>query len=311
MIAAFTLNVSIDRRYVVQNSAMNKVNRVQECVYTAGGKGLNVARVIHVLGEPVIAGGIAGGDAGRYILRRLDEEGIAHHFTQVQGESRSCINICDTVTGTQTEYLEPGSPVSEEEQERFLQDYDELLAKCSVLTISGSMPKGMPADTYAKLIERARKAGKPVLLDTSGAALTASIASCPYYIKPNEDEIGTLTDCGVDNEQLLAEAAMKLHKGGIDRVVVSMGSRGALMACSEGVFRGQPPAIKAVNTVGCGDSMTAAFAVAAERGLSAEEALRLAVGVSCASALNAGTGGFCQADYDAVAPGVQVWRVEL
>ena len=109
----------------------------------------------------------------------------------------------------------------------------------------------------------------------------------------------------------MAEAAMKLHKGGIDRVVVSMGSRGALMACSEGVFRGQPPAIKAVNTVGCGDSMTAAFAVAALRGLNAEESLRLAIGVSCASALNAGTGGFCQEDYDAVAPGVQVWRVEL
>lgn len=309
MIAAFTLNVSIDRRYVVENSALNKVNRVQECVYTAGGKGLNVARVIHALGEKVVTGGIAGGDAGRYILRRLDEEGIAHRFTQAEGESRSCINIFDAVTGTQTEYLEPGAFVTVEEQKRFFDDYDALLKECGVITLSGSLPKGMSADTYARLIERARAAGCKVLLDTSGAALTASVPSHPSYIKPNEDEIGMLTDCGVEDEARLAEAALKLHQDGIEYVVVSMGSRGALLACAEGVFRGQPPAIKAVNTVGCGDSMTAAFAVAMERGLNAEESLRLAVGVSCASALNASTGGFCQTDYDGVAPHVKVWKL--
>ena len=309
MIAAFTLNVSIDRRYVVANSAMNKVNRVTECVYTAGGKGLNVARVIHAMGEKVVAGGIAGGDAGRYILRRLDEEGIAHRFTQASGESRSCINICDTVTGTQTEYLEPGAFVTDEEQERFFQDYEAILTDCSVITLSGSLPKGMPADTYARLIERARAAGRKVLLDTSGASLTAAIASKPSFIKPNEDEIGLLTDCDINDDAQLAQAALKMHQDGIEYVVVSMGSRGALLACKEGVFRGKPPVIKAVNTVGCGDSMTAAFAVAIERGLSAEEAMRLAIGVSCASALNAGTGGFAQADYDSVAPGVEVWRL--
>lgn len=309
MIAAFTLNVSIDRRYVVANSAMNKVNRVQECEYTAGGKGLNVARVIHALGADVVAGGIAGGDSGRYILRRLDEEGIAHCFTQASGESRSCINIYDTVTGTQTEYLEPGSFVSPEEQARFAADYEELLSRCSVVTLSGSLPKGMPPETYAGLIQRAHRAGRKVLLDTSGAALTASIASRPSYIKPNEDEIGLLTDCDINDDELLAQAALKIHQDGIENVVVSMGSRGALLACAQGVFRGKPPAIKAVNTVGCGDSMTAAFAVALERGLNAEEAMRLAIGVSCASALNAGTGGFCQADYESVAPGVEVWRL--
>ena len=309
MIAAFTLNVSIDRRYVVQNSAMNKVNRVQECVYTAGGKGLNVARVIHALGEPVIAGGIAGGDAGRYILRRLDEEGIAHHFTQVQGESRSCINIYDTATGLETQYLEPGAPVSEEEQKRFFADFERVLERVSVLTVSGSLPKGMPSDSYAKMIDMAKARGKRLLLDASGEALIKAVPHAPYYIKPNEDEISALTSAPIDNETLLAEAAMELHKGGIEQVVVSMGGAGALLACSEGVFRGIPPKITPVNTVGCGDSMTAAFAVAAERGLSAEEALRLAVGVSCASALSPITGGLEKADLELVAPKVQVCRI--
>ena len=309
MIAAFTLNVSVDRRYVVENSRMNAVNRVKECTATAGGKGLNVARVIHALGEKVIAGGIAGGNLGRYVTSELDREGIQHHFTMAAGESRCCINIIDTLTGTQTEYLEPGLTVSPEEKALFVQDFDELCAQSSVITISGSLPRGLDTNTYAELIERARKAGRPVLLDASGAALMAGIKSNPYYIKPNEDEIVQLTDCDINNDEQLAEAALRLHRGGIDRVVVSMGKRGAMMACSEGVVRGEPPVIKALNTVGCGDSMTAAFAVAAEKGMIAEEAMRYAVAVSAASAMNPGTGGLNKADFEAVLPGVKVFRL--
>lgn len=309
MIAAFTLNVSIDRRYVVENGRVGAVNRVKECTYTAGGKGLNVARVIHALGDKVIAGGIAGGDAGRYILRSLDQEGIAHRFTQAAGESRSCINICDMANGTQTEYLEPGMTVSADEYAAFLQDFDAICDMSNVLTISGSLPRGMADDTYAQLIVRAREKGKPVLLDASGKALVSALAACPAYVKPNEDEIAALTGCNVDSEEQLYEAALKLHKSGVDRVVVSMGKRGAMMVCADGAFRGQPPVIKAVNTVGCGDSMTAAFAVAADRGMNAEESMRFAIAVSAASALNAGTGGLNMSDYDAVAPHVTVRRL--
>ena len=303
------MNVSIDRRYVVKEARQGAVNRVQECTYTAGGKGLNVSRVLHTLGQEVIAGGIAGGDAGRYILRRLHGEGIAHRFTQAAGESRSCINIYDTATGLETQYLEPGAPVSEEEQKRFFEDFERVLERVSVLTVSGSLPKGMPSGSYAKMIDMAKAKGKRLLLDASGEALVKAVPHAPYYIKPNEDEISALTSAPIDNETLLAEAAMELHKGGIEQVVVSMGGAGALLACSEGVFRGVPPKITPVNTVGCGDSMTAAFAVAAERGLSAEEALRLAVGVSCASALSPITGGLEKADLELVAPKVQVCRI--
>lgn len=309
MIAAFTLNVSIDRRYIVADSAINKVNRVQDCAYTAGGKGLNVARVIHALGENVVAGGIVGGHAGNYILQKLDEEGIAHHFTQVQGESRSCLNIYDTVTGTQTEYLEPGPLVGADEQLRFFRDYEQLLDSCSVITISGSLPRGMSFDTYAKLINSARRAKKPILLDTSGQALIEAISSKPNYIKPNEYEIKSLIGCDTNDELYLVKAALKLHNSGIERVVISMGEHGALMACGDGVFRGQPPTIKAINTVGCGDSMTAAFAVSTLRELGAEESMKLAIGVSCASALSPKTGGFRFEDFNQVAPNVKVWQL--
>lgn len=309
MIAALTLNVSIDRHYVVSNDRHGAVNRVAECTYTAGGKGLNVARVIHALGEDVVAGGIAGGYSGQYIRHCLDEEGIQHRFTLGAGESRSCINISDMATGAQTEYLEPGMQVSEAEYEAFLRDFDELTERCDVLTMSGSLPKGLASNVYAKLISHAAAVGKKVLLDTSGAALTDSLDSKPYYIKPNEDEIKMLTGCDIQDEKALADAALRVYNRGVRLVTVSMGSRGAMLVCAEGVIRGVPPKIRALNTVGCGDSMTAAFAVAVERGLAPKEAMRFAIAVSAASALNEGTGGLRLSDLEQIQPGVQVYSL--
>ncbi len=310
MIAAFTLNVSLDRRYVLSGNTVGAVNRVQDCSLSAGGKGLNVARVLHALGEPVLAGGIVGGNAGNYILRRLDEEGITYRFSSAAGETRSCINIFDLATGVQTEYLEPGMFVNPEEYKAFLKDFDEIAANCKLITISGSLPKGLAAETYAQLVQRAKALGCKVLLDASGAALAAAIDSKPYYIKPNEDEIKALCGCDTDNEAQLAEAALQLHKKGISKVVLSMGSRGALLACEEGIFRAVPPKIQAVNTVGCGDSMTAAFAAATEKKLSPEEALAYAVAVSAASALSPDTGGLNVQDFINLKDKIQVYRLK-
>ncbi len=309
MIAAFTLNVSLDRRYVVANNCPGAVNRVQECSYSAGGKGLNVARILHTLGKSVLAGGIVGGDTGRYILRRLDEEGIPYHFSPAAGETRSCINILDLASGKQTEYLEPGMFVSPEEYELFLGDFDDIATRYKVITLSGSLPKGLAADTYADLVRRGKARGCKVLLDSSGAALTAAIESRPYYIKPNEDEIKALVGCDVNDEAQLAEAALQLHKKGIANVVVSMGSRGALLACEEGIFRAAPPKLDVVNTVGCGDSMTAAFAAATEQEFSPAEALRYAVAVSAASALSPLTGGLELSDFETIKDQVQVYTL--
>lgn len=306
MIFAITLNVSIDRRYVVENARTGAVNRVKECAYTAGGKGLNVARIVYKLGAPVTAGGIAGGDAGRYILRSLDAEGIPHRFSQAEGESRSCINIYDAVTGTQTEYLEPGMKVAGNEFQAFLRVFDEMCGQCPIITMSGSLPGGLPAGTYADLIARARAKNAKVFLDSSGEALRLALPARPFYIKPNEDEIAALTGCDAACEEAVFAAAEEVRRGGIERVVVSMGKKGAVLACSEGLFLARPPEIKTTNTVGCGDAMTAAFAVAEMKCMSPKEALRFAVAASAASALNIATGGLDTADMQSLLPSVYV-----
>lgn len=309
MIAAITLNVSIDRRYVVENAGVGKVNRVKECTCTAGGKGLNVARVVRALGASVTAGGIVGGDAGQYILHALDKENIEHSFSEAAGETRCCINISDARSGEQTEYLEPGMTVMPEEYARFLATYDALCGRCDVITLSGSLPRGLSSRTYAELIERARTFSKPVLLDTSGEALRQAIRARPYAIKPNEDEIAALAGCDIADDAALRRAAEAIGADGPDRVVVSLGARGAMLVCSEGAFIGRPPKLKAVNTVGCGDAMTAAFAVALERGMAAADSLRFAITVSAASALNAGTGGMDLADFQRVEKDVAVYAL--
>ena len=295
MITTITLNVAVDKAYVIGKLTDHTVMRVNRCTNTAGGKGLNVAKVVHLCGEDVQATGFVGGFNGAYVEDMLKKQNIPSRFVHVQGETRSCINVLDEDGGS-TEFLEPGEPIRPEEVQEFLDQFDDIIADSSVVTISGSVPKGVDVTMYAKLIEKIKAKGKKVILDTSGALLKESIKACPTMVKPNTDEIEDLLGIKVNNHKDLVEGAKKLHEMGIPVVVVSLGGDGALVVSDEGIFRGQPPKIEVVNTVGCGDSMTAAFAVAFARGLSVQEALRYAIAVSAANAMTMETGSFREED---------------
>lgn len=296
MITTVTLNASIDKAYVMEKAIENgTVMRVKEVRNTAGGKGLNVAKAARICGATVQATGFAGGYNGKYLEALAGRSQVLTRFCHVEGETRSCINILDPEYGS-TEYLEPGFTVSQEDQERFLEEFPGIISKSAVVTMSGSAPRGIPADIYRKLTDAARRAGAKVILDTSGSYLKEGLSGRPDMIKPNGDEIEALLGTRVDSREDVVRAAKKLHETyQIPWVVISLGSDGAVLACEEGVYHGKPPALTPVNTVGCGDSMVGAFAAAMERGLTAKEALRYAVAVSAASAMSPLTG-----DYDPV-----------
>lgn len=298
MIATVTMNASIDKLYMIDSLLPFEVMRVQQVNNTAGGKGLNVSRVAALAGEPVIAAGMIGGFNGQLFESLITEPNITPAFTRVAGETRCCINVRDSKTNHSTELLEPGTLVSEQELEQFLTDYEKTVATADVIAISGSMPKGAPVDFYAKLVTIAKDAGKQVIVDTSGAALAASVAAKPTMIKPNTDEIQQLLAVDIHSREELIQAAVQLHESGIAIVVVSLGKEGSLVACSEGVFMGVTPDIPVVNTVGCGDSMVAGFAVGLSRGYSIEETIRFATAISTANALTMETGSFRQADLE-------------
>lgn len=309
MILTVTLNAAIDKRYVVENFEVGEVNRVKECAYVAGGKGLNVSKTATIAGETVLATGFVGGHAGEYIVEAVEKQGVATDFVRVNGESRSCINIFDTVNRTQTEFLEPGVVVSEEEQRAFYLKFDALLPKCDVVAMSGSVPKGIGTDYYPKLVEMAKRAGKKVIVDTSGALLAEAVKAKPHMVKPNIDEIRLLTGRKISDREELVEAGIALQKSGIERVVISLGADGSLMFVEEGVYQAIVPKIDAVNTVGCGDCMTAGFAVGYARGMRHEEALRFASATSAASAMREETGYFERADMEALMDQIEIRRL--
>lgn len=306
MILTVTLNAAIDKRYVVDGFQIGEVNRVKECAYTPGGKGLNVSKPASIAGAEVVATGFVGGHAGNYIEDSLKPFGIKSEFYHMADESRSCINIWDEVNHVQTEFLEPGFTVTEEDFAEFEEKFKGLVEKADVVSMSGSVPKGLDGTAYQRLVKICKDAGKPVILDTSGKLLEMGIKACPTMIKPNIDEIRMLTGKTCDHLEDMVEAAKQVHSGGVDIVAVSLGADGSFVVCDEGIFRAQVPKIDAVNTVGCGDSMIAGFALGISEGLSVKDTLRKASAISAAAALREETGFFVKEDMEKILPQIQI-----
>lgn len=310
MIATVTLNVAIDKAYVIDKLEHGTVMRVKKCTNTPGGKGLNVAKVAKLCGEEVLATGFAGGFNGKSVISMLNACDVPNNFVEVKNETRCCINILSEDDNSSTEFLEPGAPVDEAEVDRFLAVFEDILKTADVITISGSAPKGVDTGIYGKLIALCHKACVPVCLDTSGKLLEDGIKALPTLIKPNTDEIEALLNVKVKSREDVMQGAIQLHEMGIKYVVVSLGAEGALFVCDEGIFMGMPPKIVPVNTVGCGDSMLAAFAVGIKNNLSPEDMMKEAVAVSAANALSMATGHFEKKDYETILPGVVVEKIK-
>ncbi|MDK2967414.1 MULTISPECIES: 1-phosphofructokinase [Lacrimispora] len=309
MILTVTLNAAIDKRYVIDGFSQGEVNRVKSCSYTPGGKGLNVSKPAVIAGGSVVATGFVGGHAGGYIEEALSSFGITGSFYHLNGESRSCINIWDEKNKIQTEFLEPGFEVDEEDFLKFLEHFKKLAKDAEVIAISGSVPRGLDGTAYQRMVKVGKEAGKKVILDTSGNLLKMGIEAKPSMIKPNLDEIRMLTGKSCDSLEEMIEAAKDIHKRGVEIVAVSLGSEGSFVVCSSGIYRARVPKIDAVNTVGCGDSMIAGYALGLSRQLSIEEILRNASAVSAASALRAETGFFLMEDMERLLPQIEITRI--
>ena len=309
MILTVTLNAAIDKRYVVEGFRIGEVNRVKECTYVPGGKGLNVSKPASIYGAEVVATGFAGGHAGAYIEDALKPFGIRSAFYHVDAESRSCINIWDEVNQVQTEFLEPGFTLTEEDFAGFEAKLRQLVQEAKVVAMSGSVPKGLDGTAYQRLVKIVKDAGIPVILDTSGKLLEMGIEAIPTMIKPNIDEIRMLTGKRCDDISEIIEAARAIHERGVKIVAVSLGADGSLAVGDDGIFRARVPKIDAVNTVGCGDSMIAGFALGLSKGLPLEETLRLASAISAAAAMREETGFFVMEDMEKLLPQIEITRL--
>ncbi|WMJ82256.1 1-phosphofructokinase [Clostridium sp. MB40-C1] len=289
MITTITFNPSIDKHYILDDLIKGEVTRAKEVQNTAGGKGLNVSRVIRLLGESVTATGFLGGNSGDFIVDKLSELKINNRFIKVKGETRSCLAII-TKELAQTEILEPGPTIQEDEMAEWVKAYDEILEDSSIICASGSLPRGLSVSTYGEIIKKANIKGAKFLLDTSGEALKKGIESKPYFIKPNIDELKAITGESINSDNDVLKIIDKIHDKGIKLVMVSLGANGSIAGFNGKKYRIYVPKIKAVNPVGSGDSMVAGIAVALERGYNIEDVLAFASATGTANAMEQQTG---------------------
>ncbi|PRX66496.1 tagatose 6-phosphate kinase [Cohnella sp. SGD-V74] len=296
MITTVTLNAAIDKTYYVPSFDKGKVSRAGKVVSTAGGKGLNVARVLQQLGHgEVAATGFAGGYNGQFITSRVKEAGIRSEFIDISGESRLCLNFIDGRDGSSTEVLEPGPEVGVEEIERFKLKLRGLSEESALVVFSGSLPRGADPGLYADLIALSRSAGADVFLDTSGESLVRGVSALPTFIKPNEDEIvSLLPDAGGAD---LREGIRKLMAQGIPIAAATLGPEGAVAGAGGRIYRVRIPKLEPVNTVGSGDSFVAGYAYGHVRGWPVEDCLRYAAAAGSANALSETTGDVSPAEH--------------
>ena len=292
MIVTVTMNPSIDISYPLATLKIDTVNRTNKVTKTAGGKGLNVTRVIHDLGGDVLATGVLGGFHGAYIAEELKKAGIKQDFTPIAEESRDSIAILHE--GNQTEILESGPTVSEDEQAAFLEKFEELIKQADIVTISGSLAKGFPSDFYQKLVQIAQQHAVKALVDTSGESLKQVITAKqkPYLIKPNLEELEALLGQAFSLEELddiQAALSQPLFEG-IEWIVVSLGKHGAIAKYQDTFYRVKIPTIQVVNPVGSGDSTIAGFAYGLSKAMPPMDLLKMCMATGMANAQENKTG---------------------
>ncbi|AUG81976.1 sugar kinase [Kitasatospora sp. MMS16-BH015] len=278
MILTVTLNAALDVTYQVAELQPGGSTRVRTVAERAGGKGVNVSRVLRTLGVATEVTGLAGGLTGRALRADLARSGLADFLVPVARESRRTVAVVDERAGETSILLEPGPEVSTAEWRAFTGSYRARLARAKTVVLSGSLPRGLPADAYALLLYHARLAGVPAVLDTEGEPLLAALRERPALIKPNAHELTATTGC---SDPL--EAIAQLRTAGARAVVASLGPDGLLAVSPEGRWRAAPPHPVAGNPTGAGDAAVAALAVGLTSGSPWPEVLARAVALSAAA----------------------------
>lgn len=300
LILTITLNPAVDISYPLDRLLLDTVNRVSDVSKTAGGKGLNVARVVQQIGEEVGASGFLGGALGTFIQSEIKKANIRDYFVPIAGETRNCIAILHE--GKQTEILEGGPTISEEEADKFIEEYTASLKEIDIIAISGSLPAGLTADFYSRLIKIANDQEKRVLLDVNGSLLQEILqkAEKPFAIKPNEEELAELVGKEKVEKDDVKEIITSPLFAGIPLVVVTLGKEGSIVKYRDKFYEVQIPTVEAVNPVGSGDAVIAGLSVGLVRNMPVDQLLAYGMTMGILNAVEEKTGSINPDNIDQV-----------
>jgi len=289
-ILTITLNPAIDKTVSVPHFCPGRDFRETALSISAGGKGINVSRVLKHLGTATIASGFLGGPNGAYIEAQLKREKIVQSFCRIKFNTRMSLTILDTHSRAITRILERGPMVSKSEITAFKKNYSRLLRQALLVVLSGRSIPGASDSLYAELIEIAKRNAIPALLDTSGKPYARGLNTKPWMIKPNAKEVEAITGEKATSLKNIQAAALSFRKRGISLVAITMGSRGALVYDGTEMLVARPPSVDVKSPVGCGDAFNAGFLATFIRKQPLSQCLRLAVACGTANALSVNPG---------------------
>jgi 1-phosphofructokinase/tagatose 6-phosphate kinase len=282
MIITVTLNAAIDKALSVPNFRIGRRHRTVEQRTTAGGKGVNIARTLKALGQPVIATGFAGGATGTHLVEQLTEESILNDFVRIRDETRTNTSVLDPTTGEQTEINERGPLVSDQEVELFRDKLLYLARGAAIVVFAGSLPRGVDTDIYASLVRDLERSDVTTVVDTDGEPLRQAARAEPDLVSPNVLEAEELVGHEFAGEEDRSQAVGE---------IAALGPREAIMTLPDGCYAqlivdGQRVLKRAhieprepIAKRGSGDAFLAGYLAARYEGRAPDHCLRF--GVAC------------------------------
>ncbi|HYY63495.1 MAG TPA: hexose kinase [Gaiellaceae bacterium] len=313
MIVTVTLNAALDRTLTVPNFQRGQRHRASQGLMLAGGKGINIARALKLLGVPVVATGLVGGRTGIRIVEELTSEAILNDFVRIEDESRTSTAVVDPTAPTYTEINEWGPVVRPEELEMLREKLDYLAQGADAVVFAGSLPRDVDESFYGEAIRDLNRAGVNTVLDSEGQPLALGVHAEPNLVSPNQNEAEGLVGQEFNEVDDFVVGLDAIAERGARDVLITQPSGCYALLREERTthrFRATAPSIDPVSVVGSGDVLLAAFLAARLKGEPAEDALRAAVATGTASTLEVGAGRFEQRELGRLAGAVEVTELE-
>ena len=289
MIVTITLNPCIDKTIYLEQLDVGSYNRVFSTRVDISGKGVNVSTALSHFGLPTHCLGLNFRDNGRMLEEVLKERGVSYDFVMANGAIRTNIKLFDRSCSTMTEINEAGPFVPPQTVELLLDHIQTLLDQTSLLILSGSIPPGVPADIYKKIISTARAKGVKTILDAAGEPFLQGLEASPFLIKPNTFEFEQAFGEDLQAGLSMVDIARKVIQKGTSYVCISMGEEGAMLIDKDHAYHAKPLNIIPRGLTGAGDSMVAGICYALYHQLDTRDMLRYAMAAAAGSIRLEGT----------------------
>ena len=309
-VVTITMNPCIDRTITIEKPIeIGGTHRVLATREEISGKGINVSGLLKNWNLPTKCLGFDFRRSKLPVARALCDRQIPAWLHSVDGKIRCNIKVFDTAQRTMTEFNEKGPAVKEEDISALCLLIEKQLMEMSkedLLVLTGSVPPGVPKDIYKQIIERAAEKGIRTVLDASGELLKEGITAVPFALKPNKEELETILGHEIRSEAEICQVCRLLLERGIEYICVTLGKKGALLACKEGIYQASPLEIEVKGIQGAGDSVVAGMCVAILKGKKPEDILKYAMAAAAGSLILEGTQMCRWEDFEKLLPEVVV-----